>query len=61
MKLKIKVYDCDDCKSRTGGFKNDKEAREAGWVISHDRQKCYCPSCAPNHKHTGRGGAKTSK
>ena len=55
MKLKFKVYECDDCHKRAGEFADDKEARAAGWVISHDRKKFYCPRCAPNHKHTGRG------
>lgn len=59
MKLKFKVYECDDCRKRAGEFTDDKEARLAGWVISHDRKKFYCPRCAPNHKRTGRGGAKS--
>ena len=38
MKLKFKVYECDDCHKRAGEFADDKEARAAGWVISHDRK-----------------------
>ena len=32
MKLKFKVYECDDCHKRAGEFADDKEARAAGWV-----------------------------
>lgn len=32
------------------------EARQRGWVISHDRKSCYCPACANDFKYCGRNG-----
>jgi hypothetical protein len=33
-----------------------KQARAAGWAISTDRQRCYCPKCAPHKTYTGVKG-----
>lgn len=52
-----RTYLCDDCNKNARKFKNYPSAISAGWAISRDRKKCYCPSCAPNHRNTGRGGA----
>lgn len=52
-----RTYLCDDCKKEVKKFKNYQNAIAAGWAISRNRQKCYCPTCAPNHRNTGRGGA----
>lgn len=29
-------------------------ARKAGWAVCRDRRHCYCPHCAPYHRHVGR-------
>jgi len=50
-------YICDDCKKEVARFKNYSGAISAKWAVSRDRKKCYCPACAPNHRHTGRTGA----
>lgn len=50
-------YCCDDCKKKVRKFLNYAAAKEAGWAISRDRKKCYCPACAPNHRNTGCKGA----
>ncbi len=52
-----RVYVCDDCKKGVDKFKNYPAALAAGWAISRNRTKCYCPVCAPNHRNTGRRGA----
>lgn len=52
-------YLCDDCNKELVKFKSHKAAIAAGWAVSRDYQKCYCPNCAPKHRHTGRGGAKS--
>ena len=52
-----RLYTCDECEKVHKRFKNYPAAILAGWAISRDRQKCYCPNCAPNHRNTGRGGA----
>lgn len=52
-----RTYLCDDCKKSVGKFQNYPEAGAAGWAVSRDRKKCYCPTCAPDHRHTGRRGA----
>lgn len=51
-------YVCDDCSRKAAKFKSHRAAKAAGWAVSRDYTKCYCPSCAPEHRHTGRGGAK---
>lgn len=45
----------------TIGFDSVADAREAGWAISKDRKKCYCPKCAPKHRNVGLtyGGVAT--
>lgn len=50
-------YVCDDCKY-VDRFKSMKSAISAGWAISRDYKRCYCPDCAPAHRHTGRCGPK---
>ena len=50
-------YHCDRCKNITGWFSSHKAAISAGWAISRGYKKCYCPTCAPLHRNTGRGGA----
>ncbi len=52
-----RIYACDDCEKKAEKFLNYAAAIAAGWAISRDRKKCYCPSCAPKHRNTGRGGA----
>lgn len=49
-------YLCDDCKKQVGRFKNYDQARAAGWAISYDRKKCYCPNCAPFRRNVGKTG-----
>lgn len=53
-----RTYLCDDCRRAANKFKSYKEAIAAGWAVSRDYTKCYCPNCAPNHRHVGRRGAK---
>lgn len=55
-----RTYLCDDCRRVVNKFKSYKEAIAAGWAVSRDYTKCYCPKCAPNHRHVGRCGAKTA-
>ena len=50
-------YGCDDCKNVIGRFKNEDEACAKGWAVANGRKKCYCPKCAPKHRHVGRKGA----
>lgn len=50
-------YICEDC-CRTERFKSILTAKAAGWGISRDYKRCYCPDCAPGHRHTGRFGGK---
>lgn len=52
-----RVYVCDDCKKNFGRFKSYDEAKNAGWAIGRGRRNCYCPKCAPRHRHVGRGAA----
>ena len=52
-------YLCDDCRKVLEVFKSHKAAIAAGWAVSRDYKNCYCPHCAPKHRHTGRGGAKS--
>lgn len=51
------MYLCDACKKTVAKFKNYSEASAAGWAVSRERTKCYCPTCAPDHRNTGRRGA----
>ena len=51
---------CDDC-GFTGYFHSDAGMYVLGWAIARNRLNCYCPKCAPSHRHTGRGGAKKKK
>lgn len=53
-------YICDDCKDEIATFSNYDKARAEGWAISYTRLKCYCPKCAPYHRHVGcSGGVNT--
>ena len=54
-------YACDDCKNTVGRFRSYQKAQAAGWAVSDERTHCYCPTCAPNHRNTGRAGALSSK
>ena len=51
--MRGRPYTCDGCK-RMDEFSSYIKARAAGWAVSKDYLKCYCPSCAPAHR---RGGA----
>ncbi len=57
MKTSLKKYVCDDC-TRMDEFSSYIKARAAGWAVAKDYSKCYCPSCAPDHR---RGGANSKK
>ena len=50
-------YICEDCRT-IERFKSILAAKAAGWGISRDYRRCYCPDCAPRHRHTGRFGGK---
>ena len=51
---------CDDC-LKDDFFATPKYAREAGWAVSKDYRKCYCPSCAPARRNVGcKGGRRRS-
>lgn len=55
-------YTCDDCKKVTARFISiDVARKQGGWCVVRGRDDCYCPSCAPRHRHVGRGGAKNHK
>lgn len=47
------VFMCEDCYI-TAHFINFTDARRKGWAIARDRDHCYCPVCAPRHRHVGR-------
>lgn len=51
-------YLCDDCRKVIDTFKSYDQARAAGWAISYDRQKCYCPACAPFRRNVGHTGER---
>ena len=58
-----RAYCCDDCKNNTEWFSNRDKALAAGWAVgrySPKGRKCYCPACAPNHRHVGCKGAPPS-
>lgn len=50
-------YYCDDCPA-TAHFSSYSKARKAGWAVSRDYKKCYCPNCAPEHR---RGAATNAQ
>lgn len=43
-------YQCDDCPEKAV-FRSRKKALAAGWAVGRDYKNCYCPACAPNHRH----------
>lgn len=47
--MRAKLYICDDC-GREEEFTAYVKARAAGWAVAKDYSKCYCPSCAPEHR-----------
>lgn len=51
-------YICDDC-GYTENLVNLPSGKNKvlSWVISRDRQACYCKNCAPFHRYVGRNGA----
>lgn len=56
-------YKCDFCGEKKE-FYNDyvphyERARVNGWAISRNRAHCYCPSCAPKFRYTGKMTART--
>lgn len=51
-------YTCDDCKKSVELFKSRKVALKAGWAVSRDYQKCYCPKCAPFRRNVGHTGER---
>lgn len=53
-----RVYLCDDCKNEVARFKSIRLALQAGWAVARGRSTCYCPKCAPKHRHTGCKGGK---
>ena len=53
-------YICDDCKNAMAKFSSMKAAIASGWAVSRNYKRCYCPDCAPRHRHTGKYGAKTT-
>lgn len=44
-----KTYTCDDCPAQAK-FTGYKKARAAGWAVAKDYSKCYCPTCAKDHR-----------
>lgn len=56
--MRGKVYICDDCKVK-GEFSSYKKARAGGWAVAKDYTKCYCPKCAPDHRHGGASNKNT--
>ena len=41
-------YICEDCR-KIERFKSILAAKAAGWGISRDYRRCYCPEWAPPH------------
>lgn len=48
-------YVCDDCR-KIKRFISLRAAKFGGWAVSRDYRRCYCPDCAPAHRHTGKLG-----
>ena len=45
-----KTYTCEDCGTQAQ-FAGYKQARRVGgWAVAKDYSKCYCPTCAKNHR-----------
>lgn len=53
-----RAYSCDDCKNHTEWYRSHKAAIAAGWAISRDYKKCYCPTCAPFRRNVGHTGER---
>jgi len=53
--MRAKLYICDDC-GREDEFTSYVKARAACWAVAKDYSKCYCPSCAPEHRKGGANG-----
>lgn len=50
---KEKNYTCDDCGVQEV-FTSYKKARKQGkWAVGKDYKNCFCPNCAPVHRHGG--------
>ncbi len=60
MKYKLICADCGAPKTYNAPTRQSAfdTARASGWAVNRDRTKCYCPSCAPNHRNTGRRGSR---
>jgi len=50
-------YICDDCGVIHYDV-SDSKVREKGWAIGRDRNRCYCPECAPWRRNVGSAGRK---
>lgn len=50
-----RIYICDGCPNGCGKFRSYEAAKKAGWAIGRGRRTCFCPKCAPRHRHVGRG------
>lgn len=48
--MREKAYICDDC-GKKSVFASYVKARKARWAISNDYKRCFCPLCAPAHRH----------
>lgn len=55
-----KKYLCDDC-GAVSEFTSYVKARAAHWAVSKDYEKCYCPTCAPEHRKGGANGKRTQR
>ena len=53
----LSKYICDDC-NEIKFFVSDSYARAEGWAIGRDRDRCYCPKCAPYRRNVGTSGRK---
>ena len=49
-----RIYVCDGCKKTADRFKSYEAAKKADWAIGRGRKTCFCPNCAPRHRHVGR-------
>ncbi|MDE6505619.1 MAG: hypothetical protein K2L42_07110 [Clostridia bacterium] len=58
--MRAKIYTCDDCGAR-GEFTSYVKARAAWWAVAKDYEKCYCPNCAPNHRHGGAASTRKGR
>ncbi len=44
-------YECDDCGAKAQFSSYNKARKVYGWALDKAYKRCWCPSCAPAHRH----------